>query len=174
MKPDQSTYWMTGTTSFVKDLPLGWAWRESGCHKLHWSRFPLKISTLGQISSVPSLEENHLLNKAGYTANKQSLAVGQGQHTEEQGQSICGQGLYFWWAGAVFLVGRGCYAQKSQIRSVSRHPKFRVTLRQTDSQTNQGTHPLIESLSQRLKKGVWIDAVCDIKLSCTKARPTKG
>ena len=36
-------------------------------------------------------------NKAGYTANKQSLAGGQGQYTEGQGQSISGQGLYFGW-----------------------------------------------------------------------------
>ena len=38
-------------------------------------------------------------NKARYTANKQSLAGGQGQYTE--GQSISGQGLYFGRAGAV-------------------------------------------------------------------------
>ena len=43
------------------------------------------------------------LNKAGYTAKKQSLAGGQGQYTEGQGQSISGQGLYFGWAGAVML-----------------------------------------------------------------------
>ena len=47
-------------------------------------------------------------NKAGYKANKQSLVGGQGQYTQGQGQSISGQGLNFW-------VGRGCYAQKSQI-----------------------------------------------------------
>ena len=54
------------------------------------------------------------MNKAGYTANKQSLPGGQGQYTE--GQSISGQGLYFGWAGAVFVVGRRCYTQKSQIQ----------------------------------------------------------
>ena len=42
-------------------------------------------------------------NKAGYTANKQSLAGGQGQYTEGQWQSISGQGLYVRWAGAVML-----------------------------------------------------------------------
>ena len=52
------------------------------------------------------IEINKQLNKAGYTANKQSLVGGQGQYTQGQGQSIIGQGLNFW-------VGRGCYAQKS-------------------------------------------------------------
>ena len=48
-------------------------------------------------------------------------------------------------------AGRGCYAQKSQIRPISRHPKFRVTDQPTNQHPNQGTHPLIESLSQGLK-----------------------
>ena len=42
-------------------------------------------------------------NKAGYTANKQSLAGGQGQYTEGQGQLISWQGLYLGWAGALML-----------------------------------------------------------------------
>ena len=50
------------------------------------------------------------------------------------------------WAGAICSVGRGNNAHKSLIRPILRRPKFRVT----DIPTNQGTHPLIESLSQRL------------------------
>ena len=72
-----------------------------------------------------------LWNKAGYTANKQSLAGGQGRYTEGQGQSISGQGLYFGWAGAVML--RNCKVGQ-----------FLVV-------QNFLWRTLIESLSQRLK-----------------------
>ena len=42
-------------------------------------------------------------NKAGYTANKQSLTGGQELFADGQGQLFVGQGLYFGWAGAVML-----------------------------------------------------------------------
>ena len=61
-------------------------------------------------------------NKAGYTANKQSLA---GQYAEGQGQSISGQGLYFRWAGAVMLRNH----KNGQFRGI-RNFAFR-TFRQT-------------------------------------------
>ena len=69
---------------------------------------------------------------------------GQGQYTEGQGQSISGPGLYFGWAGAVMLRNHK-YGQFRGIRNFAFH---------SDIQTDQGTHPLIESLSQRLKIGV--------------------
>jgi len=65
-------------------------------------------------------------NKAGYTANKQSLAGGQGQ-----GQSISGQGLYFWWAGAVMLRNHK-YGQFRGIRNFSLQTDI-----QTDIQTDR-------------------------------------
>ena len=40
-------------------------------------------------------------NKAGYTANKQSLTGGQEQFADGQGQSF--GGLYFGWGGTVML-----------------------------------------------------------------------
>ena len=55
-------------------------------------------------------------NKAGYTADKQSLASGQGQYTEGQGQLFSGQGLYFGWAGAVMLRNHK-YSQICGIRN---------------------------------------------------------
>ena len=42
-------------------------------------------------------------NKAGYTANMQSLTGGQELFANRQGQSFGGQGLYFGCAGAVML-----------------------------------------------------------------------
>ena len=80
-------------------------------------------------------------NMAGYTANKQSLAGGQGQNTEGQGQSISGQGLYFGWAGAVMLRNH-LFGQFRGIRNFA----LRIFGR-----TDGPSHPLIESLSQRLK-----------------------
>ena len=53
------------------------------------------------------------------------------------------------WAGAVLTPGRSGDGKKSVFQSISRHQNFRVT--QTEIQTDQGTHPLIESLRQRLK-----------------------
>ena len=47
--------------------------------------------------------------------------------------------------------GRSCDGQKSVFQSILRHQNFRVPYRQTDLPTYQGTHPLIESLRQRLK-----------------------
>ena len=42
------------------------------------------------------------INKAGYTANKQSLTGGQGQFADGQGQSFGGRGLILGeWVGAV-------------------------------------------------------------------------
>ena len=41
--------------------------------------------------------------------------------------------------------------QKSAFQSILRNQNFRVTLRHSDIQTYQGTHPLIESLWQQLK-----------------------
>ena len=68
-------------------------------------------------------------NKAGYTANKKSLAGGQGQYTERQGQSNSGQGLYFGWAGAV-LPRNHKYGQFRGIRNFAL---------QTDRQTKGHT-----------------------------------
>ena len=59
------------------------------------------------------------MNMAGYTANKKSLAGGQGQD--------CGwAGAVCWLAGAVMWPGRGRDAQKSLFQPISRHSDFRV------------------------------------------------
>ena len=59
-------------------------------------RFPVTRVRLGKTRQQKK-------NKAGYTANKWSLAGGKWQYTEGQGQSISRQGLYFGWAGVVML-----------------------------------------------------------------------
>ena len=64
-----------------------------------------------------------------------------------QGQWCEWAGAVYEWAGAVLTPGRSCDDQQSIFQSISRHQNFRVTYRQT----YQGTHPLIESLMQRLK-----------------------
>ena len=55
-------------------------------------------------------------NKAGYTANKHSLAGGQGQYPKGQAQSNSEQGLNFGWAGAV-LPKNHKYGQFRGIRN---------------------------------------------------------
>ena len=60
------------------------------------------------------------------------------EFADRQGQSFGGQGLYFGWAGAVMLKNH-------------KFGQFRV-IQNFALRTNQGTHPLKESLSQRLKR----------------------
>ena len=76
-------------------------------------------------------------NKAGYAANKQSLAVGRGNNTGGQGQHKAGRELYMTMAGAITLRNQ-------------HFSRFRV-IQIFALQTYAGTQPLIESLSQRLK-----------------------
>ena len=67
------------------------------------------------------------------------------------------------WAGAVLTPGRSCDGQKSVFQSISRHQNFHVTDTQTFRHSDQGTHPLIESLRQRLKKDYMLNTAKVIK-----------
>ena len=85
---------------------------------------------------------------AGYTANKQSLtggqrqfADGQRQFADGQGLSFGGLGLYFGWEGTVMLRSHK-FGQFRVVRNFAL---------QTDGRADQGTHPLKQSHSQRLK-----------------------
>ena len=83
----------------------------------------------------------HIKNKAGYTANPQSLLVGRGSDASGQGQYMSGSGD----------------GQKSVFQSISRHQNFRVpdghSDRQTDIQTFRPRDtPSYRVARQRLKR----------------------